>query len=146
MHASNLLSKGELGKLVDQVIYRDVIGSLLYLTSNRPNIVCIVCLCARFQFDPRESHLKIVKRILHYVVGTTNQCQLYKKNQDFKLVGYCDANFVRDRLERKSTSGGCYYIGPCLISLATKKQNFIALSIVEVEYVSIVSCCSQMYG
>ena len=63
-----------------------------------------VCLCARFQSDPHESHLKIMKRILCYLVSTTNQCLFYMKNQDFMLVGYYDANFARDRVEMKSTS------------------------------------------
>ena len=75
-----------------------------------------VCLCARFQSNPQESHLKAVKRILHYLVGITNQCWFYKKNQDFMLVRYCDVDYVGDRVERKSTSGGCHYIGPCRVS------------------------------
>ena len=63
---------------------------------------------------------------------------------DFKLVGYCYADYVRDREERKSISGGCHYIEPCLISWASKKQNHIALSTTEVEYVYTTSCCSQL--
>jgi len=68
----------------------------------------------------------------------------YKKNQDFRLVGYCDADYVGDRVEQKNTSGGCHYIGPCLISWASKKQNSIALSITEAEYVFVACCCSQL--
>ena len=72
-----------------------MIGSLLYLIASRPDIMYNVCLCARFQFDPRVSHLKAVKRILPYLVGTTNQSFFYKKNQDFMLIWYCDANYAR---------------------------------------------------
>ena len=60
-----------------------------------------VCLCAWFQFDPRESHPKDVKSILRYLVGTTNQSLYYKKNQDFKLVIYYDADYAADRVEKK---------------------------------------------
>ena len=99
MHASNPLSKDELGKPIDQMIYRGMIGSLLYQTTCRPDIMYSLCVYARFQFDPHESHLKVIKRILHYLVGTANQSLLYKKNQDFKLVGCCDANYAKDIVE-----------------------------------------------
>ena len=121
-----------------------MIGSLLYLTSSRPDIMHSVCLCARFQSDPRESHLKAVKRIFRYLVGSTNLSLFYKKNQDFRLVGYCDADYAGDRVERKSTSGGCHFLGSSLISWASKKQNSIALSTAEAEYMSAASCCSQL--
>jgi len=88
MHASNLLSKDESGKPIGETIYRGMIGTFLYLTLSRPDIMHSICLCVRFQFDPRESHLKAIKRNLRYLVGTTNQCLFYKKNQDFMLVGY----------------------------------------------------------
>ena len=144
MHAFNPLNKDEPGKLVDKTIYRVRIRSLLYLASGRLDIMHSVCLCATFQYDPRESHLKVVKRIVWYLVGTTNKCLFYKKNQDFRLVGYCDADYVGDKVERKSTSGGCHYIRPCLISWTGKKQNSITLSTSEAEYVFAVSCCSQL--
>ena len=68
----------------------------------------------------------------------------YKKNQDFRLVGYCDEDYAGDRVEQKSTSGGCHYIEPCLISWESKKKNSITLPIVEIKYVSIASCSSQL--
>ena len=128
MHASNPLSRDESSKLADQTIYRGIIGSLLYLTISKPDIMYSVYLCARFQSNPQESHHKVVKSILCYLVGTTNQSLFFKKNQDFMLVGYCDANYAANKVERKSTSGGCHYIGPYLISWTNKKQNFIVLS------------------
>ena len=116
MHDSNPLRKNESDKPVDQTIYRGMIGSLLYLTSSRLHIMHNVCLCARFHSYPQESHLKVVKRILRYLVGATNQCLFYKKNKDFRLEGYCDTNYAEKNVEIKSISGGCHYIGPCLIS------------------------------
>ena len=112
MHASNPLRKYKSGKLVDKTNYKDMIDWLLYLTASRPDIMYSVCLFVRFQFDPRESHLKAIKKILCSLV-CTNQNFFYKKNQDFKLVGYYDADYAYDKVEWKSTNGGCLYIGPC---------------------------------
>ena len=99
MHSSNPLSIDNLGKPIDQMIYRGMIDSLFYLNASRPNIMYSVCLCARFQFDSRESHLQVVKRILRYLIGIIDQSLFYKKYQDFKLVGYCYANYVRNKVE-----------------------------------------------
>jgi len=123
---------------------RGMIGSVLYLTATRLDIMHSVCLCARFQSDPHESHLKVVKWILRYLIGTTKQCLFYKKYQDFRLVGFSDVDYAGDRVERKSTIGGCHYIRPCLISWASKKHNTIALSTVETKYVFAASCYSQL--
>jgi len=80
MHASNPLCKDELGKPVDQMIYTGMIDTLLYLTANKPDIMYNICLCARFQSNSRESHLKDVKRILRYLVRTTNKVYSMRKN------------------------------------------------------------------
>ena len=80
MHASNPLSKDESGKQVDQTIYRGMMDSLLYLIASKPYIMYSICLCVGFQSDPPEVHLKAIKRILHYLLGTTNQSLFYKKN------------------------------------------------------------------
>ena len=69
-----------------------------YLTASRPNILFNVCLCARFQSDPRESHLTAVKRIFRYLKVTTNLGLLYRKSLDYKLVGLCDADYAGDRI------------------------------------------------
>ena len=145
MHSSGAgLCKDESGKPVDNTVHRGMIGSLIYLIASRPDIMYSVCLCARFQSVPRDSHLQAVKGILRYLVGTTNLSLFYKKNQDFRLSGFCDADYAGDRIERKSTSGGCHFFASSLISWANKKQNSIALSTAEAEYVSAASCCSQL--
>ena len=144
MHPTCILGKDEVSKKVDQKLYRGMIGSLLYLTASRPDILFSVCLCARFQSDPRESHLTAVKRILRYLKGTTNVGLFYRKSKDFKLVGYCDADYAGDRVERKSTSGSCQLLGENLISWYSKKQSTIALSTTEAEYVAAAGCSTQM--
>src|ERR1044072_8633676 len=105
-----------------------MIGSLLYLTASRPDILYNICLCARFQSDPRETHLTAVKIILKYLKGTTNLGLCYRKSREYKLLGYCDADFAGDRIERKSTSRSCKFLGENLISWSSKRQSTIALS------------------
>jgi len=144
MHPTCILSKEDWGTKVDQKLYRGMIGSLLYLTASRPDILFSVCLCARFQSDPRESHLTAVKRIFKYLKGTKNLGLLYRKSLDYKLVGFCDADFAGDRIERKSTSGNCQFLGENLISWASKRQATIAMSTAEAEYISAASCCTQL--
>jgi len=129
MHPTCILSKEDTGTKVDQRLYRGMIGSLLYLTASRPNILFSVCLCARFQSNPRESHLTAVKRIFRYLKGTTNLGLLYRKFLDYKLVGFC---------------GNCQFLGENLISWASKRQATIAMSTAEAEYILATSCCTQL--
>src|SRR6185295_19239078 len=85
---------------VNEKVYRGMIGSLMYLTASRPDIVFVVCLCARFQSDPREPHLAAMKRIFRYLKGTDNLCLWYPKECPFELVGYTDgdyASYLADR-------------------------------------------------
>jgi len=93
-----------------------MIGFLLYLSASRPDILFSVCLCARFELDPRETHLIAVKRIFRYLKGTTNLGLLYRKSLDYKLIGFSDADYVGDRIERESTSGNCQFLVENLIS------------------------------
>jgi len=144
MHPSSSLDKEESGKSVSEKEYRGMIGSLLYLTASRPDIVFEVGLCARFQTCAKESHLTAVKRILRYLVGTTDLGLWYKKGSSFDLAAYCDADYAGDKIERKSTSGSCQFLGQALIGWSCRKQNTIALSTTEAEYVSASSCCSQV--
>ena len=98
------------GKIVDQKTYQGMIGSLLYLTTIRLDIQFSVCLCARFQACPKESHFAIVKRIFRYLVGTKDIRLWYPAKYNLDLVAYIDSNFVRRKLDRKSTSGYCQFL------------------------------------
>jgi len=144
MATGTKLDKDEKGISVNETMYRGMIGSLLYLTASRPDIMFFVCLCARFQACPKESHLKAVKRILRYVKGTTDFGLWYPKSSSFVLVGYSDADFAGCTLDRKSTSGTCQFLGPCLTSWSSKKQNSVALSTAEAEYVAVGNCVAQI--
>lgn len=131
MHPTYNMSKEERNIKVCQKMYRGMIGSLLYLTTSRPDILFSVCLYARFQSDPRETHLTVVKRIYRYLKETTNLGMLYKKSLDYNIVRLCDADYARDRIKRKSTSGNCQFIGENLISWTSKRQATIVLSTTE---------------
>ena len=110
------LDKDERGKNVDSKLYRGMIGSLLYLITSRPDIMYSTCICARFQSDPRESHLSTVKRIIRYLKGTQNIGLLYDRNSILTLNAYTDSNFAGCKIDRKSISGACQFLESNLIS------------------------------
>ncbi|KAK8674769.1 hypothetical protein V6N13_032872 [Hibiscus sabdariffa] len=144
MSSSIKLDKDEEGKCVDSKLYRSMIGSLLYLTASRPDIMFSVCLCARFQANPKESHLKAVKRIFRYLLDTPSLGLWYPRDSTFDLHAYSDADYGGFKIDRKSTSGTCQFLGNMLISWFSKKQNSVALSTTEAEYISAGSCCAQV--
>ena len=121
MSPSCKLDKDEEGKSIDLKFYRGMIGSLLYLTTSRLDIMFSVCLCAHFQSNLKESHLNAVKRILRYLNGTQTLGLWYSKDSLIDLIGYSDANFAGCKLDRKSTSETCQFLGVNLISWFSKK-------------------------
>ncbi|KAJ9557345.1 hypothetical protein OSB04_011959 [Centaurea solstitialis] len=202
MPTGNLLGPDLAGKSVDQKIYRSMIGSLLYLTATRPDIMFATCFCARFQANPKESHLAAVKRILRYLKGTPSTTTL-SIHSPYKLVRLCmshykmtshwiilkylviisrlpqnifknhfstlhfvsispktypiketikynekissaDSDYGGCKLDRKSTSGSCQFLGDKLVSWTSKKQNCVSTSTAEAEYVAAASCCLQV--
>ncbi|CAM8989629.1 unnamed protein product [Rhodiola kirilowii] len=138
------ITKDEAGTKVDQTLYRSMIGSLQYLTACRPDRAYVVGVCARYQADPKESHLLQVKRIIKYVCGIADFGIWYTKDTNPHLVGYCDADWAGNAEDRKSTSGGCFFLGNNLVSWFSKKQNSISLSTAEAEYIAAGSSCTQL--
>ncbi|GJV09897.1 retrovirus-related pol polyprotein from transposon TNT 1-94 [Tanacetum coccineum] len=137
------LTKDVEGESVDNTKYRGMIGSLLYLTASRPDIMFSVCLCARFQEDPKTSHLEAVKRIFRYVKGTMHLGLWYPKGSGIETIVYADSDHAGDYVDRKSTSGICTFMGCCLTSWFSKKQTALAISTTEAEYVSAEKACQQ---
>ena len=133
-----------LGKSVDSSLYRSMIGSLLYLTASKLDIGYNVGVCARYQTNPKESYMTTLKRIIEYVKTTAEFGVRYIKDTNDVLAGYSDADWARNADDRKSTSGGCFYVGNNLVSWMSKKQNFISLSTIETEYIAAGSCCTQL--
>ena len=121
-----------------------MIGSLLYLTATRSEIQFGVGLCARYQASPRTSHRQVVKRIFRYLKFTPEFGLWYSADSSLVLVGFSDADFGGCRLDRKSTSGTCQFLGTSLVSWSSRKQASVALSSTEAEYVAAASCCSQI--
>jgi hypothetical protein len=110
------------GKDVDQKLYRSMIGFLLYLCTSRPDIMLSVGVCACFQDAPKESHLVAVKSIFRYLVNTPNFGLWYPKGASFDLVGYSDSDWARDKVEQKSTSRACQFLGWSLVCWSSKKK------------------------
>jgi len=134
----------EVGQQVGSTKYRRLIGSFLYLIVNRPYIQFSVCLCARFQSNPKESHFKATKRILKYLKGITNVGLWYPSDSNVILSGFSDFDYAGCKLDRKSTSGTCHLLGSSLISWNSKKQACVALSTAEVEYIATGHGCVQI--
>ena len=144
MCTTTVLDADEDGELVDQKEYWSMIGSLLYLMATRPDIQFAVCLCAHFQASLRTSHRQAVKQIFRYLNYTPQLGLWYCASSTLCLHGYSDADFAGCRLDRKSTSGTCQFLGSSLVSWSSRKQSSVAQSTTEAEYVAAVSCCSQL--
>ncbi|GKA76629.1 putative ribonuclease H-like domain-containing protein [Tanacetum coccineum] len=140
------LLKDENGEEIDVHIYRSMIGSLMYLTSSRPDIMFVVCICARYQVNPKVSHLHVVKRIFRYLKGQPKLGLWYPKDSFFDLVAYTDSDYTGTSLDRKSTTGGCQFLGCRLISWQCKKWTVVANSTIEAEYMAASSCCGQFWS
>ncbi|GJX00070.1 hypothetical protein Tco_0183983 [Tanacetum coccineum] len=141
METHKPLSKGVDGTDVDVHLYRSMIGSLMYLTSSRPDIMFPVCACSRFQVQPKASHMYTVKRIFRYVKGQPTLGLWYPKDLPLDLIAYSDSDYAGDSLDRKSTTGGYQLLGCRLISWQYKKQTIIANSTTEAEYIAASNCC-----
>ncbi|GJW43049.1 hypothetical protein Tco_0071848 [Tanacetum coccineum] len=143
MSSDAKLTKDEECESVDTTKYRGMIGSLLYLTASRTNTMFSVCLCTRFQEDPKTSHLDAVKRIFRYIKGTTHLGLWYPKGTGIETVAYADSHHARDYVDRKSTSSICTFVGCCLTSWFSKKQTALAISTTKAKYISARKACQQ---
>ncbi|GKE01894.1 putative ribonuclease H-like domain-containing protein, partial [Tanacetum coccineum] len=138
------LVKDEEASDVDVHLYRSMIGSLMYVTAFRPDIMFAVCACFRFQVTPKTSHLSAVKRIFRYLKGKPKLGLWYPRESSFDLESYSDSDYAGANLDRKSTTGGCQFLGRRLITWQCKKQTIVATSTTEAEYVAAASCCGQV--
>ncbi|GJZ58687.1 putative ribonuclease H-like domain-containing protein [Tanacetum coccineum] len=134
------LVKDEEASDVDVHLYRSMIGSLMYLTAFRPDIMFAVCACSRFQVTPKYSHLSAVKRIFRYLKGKPKLGLWYPRVSSFDLESYSDSDYARANLDRKSTTGGCQFLGN-----AKKKPDTLWLLLLqEAEYVAAASCLRKV--
>lgn len=138
------MTKEDASLKANQTRYRSMIGGLLCLNQNRPDIMNVVCLVARFQANPKESHVTVIKRIFRYLKGTFDFGLWYPKNDDFTLSAFTSVDWAGDVDDIKSTTGGAFFLGKHLVSWESKNQNAISLSTVEVEYIVVASNCTQV--
>ncbi|XP_028765324.1 uncharacterized protein LOC114723298 [Neltuma alba] len=140
----NLKLKKEEGKMLkNPKKYRQLVGSLIYLTITRPEISYSVGVISQFMQEPRVPHLEAAKRILRYIKGSLEYGLLYKKNTKFVLEGFTDADWAGDTNDRHSTSGYCFNVGSAAVSWCSKKQDIVALSSTEAEYVAATMAAQE---
>nr|GEV95188.1 putative ribonuclease H-like domain-containing protein [Tanacetum cinerariifolium] len=144
IETQKLLFKDEEAADVDVHLYRSMIGSLMYLTASKPDIMFAVCACSRFQVTPKTSHLQAMKRIFRYLKRQPKLGLWYPKVSSFDMEAYSDSDYVSENLDWKYTIGCCQFLGRKLISWQCKKQTIVATSIIEAEYVAVVHCCGQV--
>ncbi|KAE8681852.1 hypothetical protein F3Y22_tig00111303pilonHSYRG00095 [Hibiscus syriacus] len=120
--------------LEDATMYRQLVGSLIYLTLTGPDISYAVGVMSRYMQNPKKPHLEAVRKILRYVKNTIDYGLLYKKCEDCRLVGYCDADYAGDHDTRRSTTGYVFKLGSGTISWCSKRQPMVSLSTTEAEY------------
>nr|GEZ87235.1 ribonuclease H-like domain-containing protein [Tanacetum cinerariifolium]GEZ88006.1 ribonuclease H-like domain-containing protein [Tanacetum cinerariifolium] len=144
MVEKNKLSKDIHETPVDATLYHDMIGSLIYLTSSRPDFIYAVCLCARYQAKPIKKHLNAVKPIFQYLKGTINMGLWYSKDTSMSLTAYSDAYHAGCQDSRRSTSGSAQFLGDKLLSWSSKKQKSTMISSTKAEYIALSGCCAQI--
>ncbi|GJZ45828.1 putative ribonuclease H-like domain-containing protein [Tanacetum coccineum] len=140
MEPNKALIKDEEADSVDVHLYKSMIRSLMYLTASRPDIMFVVCACARFQVTPKMSHLHAVKRIFRYLKGQPKLGLWYPRDSPFDLEAFSDSDYARASLDKKSTTGGCQFLGKRLISWQYKKHTIVANSTTKAEYVAATNC------
>ncbi|GKB05951.1 retrovirus-related pol polyprotein from transposon TNT 1-94 [Tanacetum coccineum] len=141
------LDEDPLGIPVDQTRFRSMVGSLMYLTATRPDLVFVVCMCARYQASPMKKHLEATKRVFWYLRGTINWGLWYPKDIAMTLTAYADADHAGCQDTRRSTSGSAQFLGDKLVSWSSKKQKSTAISTTEAEYIlvsAIALCCNNV--
>ncbi|GKC32477.1 retrovirus-related pol polyprotein from transposon TNT 1-94 [Tanacetum coccineum] len=138
------LDEDLMGIPVDQTRFRGMVGSLMYLTASRPDLVFAVCMCARYQAKPTKKHLEAIKRIFRYLKGTINMGLWYPKDNAMSLTAYADADHAGCQDSRRSTSGSAQFLGDRLVSWSSKKQRSTAISTTEAEYIAMSGCCAQI--
>lgn len=137
------LSKDLKGKKVNSSFFKQIVGSLLYLTATRPDIMHAVSIISRYMEYPTENHLHAAKRILRYVKGTADFGIFYMKGACSDFFGFCDSDYAGDVDDRRSTSGYTFMMSLGVVSFSSKKQEIVTLPTTEAEFVAATACVCQ---
>jgi hypothetical protein len=143
MNSKEKLCKEDGTEKIDQVYFRSLVGCLMYLTATRPDILNAVSILSRFMHCASEWHLKAAKRVLRYVKGTCDFGIKFTKSKEFKLVGFSDSDWGGSTDDMKSTSGYCFTLGSGVFSWSSKKQETVAQSTTEAEFVAATAAVNQ---
>ncbi|XP_004306286.1 PREDICTED: uncharacterized mitochondrial protein AtMg00810-like [Fragaria vesca subsp. vesca] len=130
--------------LSDVTSYQRLVGKLIYLTITRPDITYAVSIVSQFMQAPTQAHLHIVKRILRYLKGSAGRGILLKNNGNTNIMGYTDADWAGNSLDRKSTTGFCTFVGGNLVTWKSKKQTVVARSSAEAEYRAMAATACEL--
>nr|GFC14658.1 uncharacterized mitochondrial protein AtMg00810-like [Tanacetum cinerariifolium] len=137
-------SKNESDSPANVHLYRSMIGSLMYLTASRHDIMFVVSACSKNQVTPTTSNFEAVKKIFKYLKGQPKLGLSYPRESPLVLEAYSDSDYAGVNKDRKSTTGGCQFLGRRLILWQCKKQTIMATSSTEAEYVDAANCCGQV--
>ncbi|GJX69075.1 hypothetical protein Tco_0304802 [Tanacetum coccineum] len=138
------LDEDPLGIPVDQTRFRSMVGSLMYLTASRPDLVFVVCMCARYHASPTKKRLEALKWVFRYLRGTINWGLWCLKDTAMALTAYADADHAGCQDTGRSTSGSAQFLGDKLVSWSSNKQKSTAILTTEVEYIAMSDCCAQI--
>jgi len=131
------------GNGIDETYYKQIVGSLMYITATRPNIMFVVSFISRFMARLTELHLQAAKSVLRYLKGTVDYGIFYKKNENKQLVTFTDSDYARDIEDKKSTSGYVFMLSGGAVSWSSKKQPIVTLSTTEAKFVATTACACQ---
>ena len=131
------------GKKIDSTLFKQIVGSLMYLTATKPDIMYYVSLISRYMENPTEMHLLAAKRILQYLQGTRDLGLFYEKGKFSDLIRFTDSDYDGDQDDRRSTLGHVFMFGTCAISWSSKKQSIVTLSSTEAQFVAAIACACQ---
>jgi hypothetical protein len=137
------LSKHDQGNKVDPTQFKQIIGSLMYLTATRPDLMFAVNMVARFMEQPVETHMIAAKRILRYLKGTLDLGILYKRGESKNLIAYSDSDYGGDIDDRKSTYGYVFMLGSGAVAWSSRKQPIVTLSTTEAEFIAAAHCVCE---
>ena len=137
------LNKDHEGKKVDSTLYKQIVGSLMYLIATRPDIMFSMSLISRYMENPTKIHLLAAKRILRYLQGTRDFGLFYKKGEKLELFGFTDSDYAGNQDDRRSTSGYVFMLGTGAVSWSSKKQQIVSLSTTEAEFIAATACACQ---
>ncbi|KAM1406683.1 hypothetical protein ACFXTH_001330 [Malus domestica] len=128
----------------DVSYYQQLVGKLIYLTITRPDITYAVSLASQFMHSPMVDHLNMIQRALRYLKGSIGQGIIMCNNNFTAISGYINADWARNALDRKSTTGYCTFVGGNLVTWKSKKQHVIARSSAEAEYQAMVATACEL--